>query len=77
MRMQSSIDEIASTLVSVDEACAIIGCSRMTLYRYMDSGKIESVRVAGHRAISLESVRAYRARKISEERTKAAKSRRS
>ena len=36
-----------SDLITVKDAAAIIGCSRVTLWRWMKSGDVDRVEVAG------------------------------
>jgi excisionase family DNA binding protein len=42
---------------SVDDAAKAIGIGRVTLYKYIRSGKVESVRVGGRRLVKIESVK--------------------
>jgi len=42
---------------SVDEAAKAIGIGRVTLYSYIRSGKIESVRLGGRRLVKIDSIK--------------------
>lgn len=42
---------------SVDDAAKAIGIGRVTLYKYIKSGRVESVRVGGRRLVKIESVK--------------------
>lgn len=44
-------------MCSVDEAAKAIGIGRVTLYKYINAGKVESVRVGGRRLVKIESVK--------------------
>jgi excisionase family DNA binding protein len=44
--------------MSVDEAAAVLGVSRGTVYKLMDTGALESKKVGGRRLVSAASVRA-------------------
>jgi excisionase family DNA binding protein len=48
--------------MSVDEAAAILGVSRGTVYKLMDAGTLDSKKVGGRRLVSAASVRALLAR---------------
>ncbi|MDF2810485.1 MAG: excisionase [Microvirga sp.] len=43
--------------ISVRDAAKAIGIGRVTLYKWIDEGKVESIRVGGRRLIKVESVR--------------------
>ena len=42
---------------SVDDAAKAIGIGRVTLYKYINQGLVESVRVGGRRLVKIESVK--------------------
>lgn len=42
---------------SVNDAAKAIGIGRVTLYKWIDEGKLESIRVGGRRLIKVDSVR--------------------
>lgn len=42
---------------SVDEAAAAIGIGRVTLYKYINQGRVESVRIGGRRLVKIDSIR--------------------
>lgn len=42
---------------SVDDAAKAIGIGRVTLYKYINNGTVESVRVGGRRLIKIDSVK--------------------
>lgn len=44
---------------SVDDAAKAIGIGRVTLYKYINQGLVESVRVGGRRLVSIESLRKF------------------
>lgn len=42
---------------SVNDAAKAIGIGRVTLYKLIDQGKIESVRIGGRRLVKIDSIR--------------------
>ncbi|MFI8776516.1 helix-turn-helix domain-containing protein [Brachybacterium paraconglomeratum] len=46
-------------LVSVEDAARAIGGSRSTVYRLIDSGDLERVKIGRRALVTTESVRAY------------------
>ncbi|MFP5431919.1 MAG: helix-turn-helix domain-containing protein [Alphaproteobacteria bacterium] len=42
---------------SVDDAAKAIGIGRVTLYKYINEGRVESIRVGGRRLVKIESVK--------------------
>jgi len=42
---------------SVDDAAKAIGIGRVTLYKYIKTGKVESVRVGGRRLVKIDSIK--------------------
>ncbi|MEV5020732.1 helix-turn-helix domain-containing protein [Sphingobium sp. LMA1-1-1.1] len=42
---------------SVDDAAKAIGIGRVTLYKYIKEGRVESVRIGGRRLVKIESVK--------------------
>jgi excisionase family DNA binding protein len=58
-QLQSSPITIASTatpLLKVKEVCALLSVSRLTLYQWMHSGRLPSVKVGGRRFFHREQV---------------------
>lgn len=46
-------------LLSVDEACAVLGWSRVKFYREMNQGRIETLKDGGHRVVPYGACVAY------------------
>lgn len=48
-------------LVSVNDACAMISCSRPTLYKFIRESRVRAVRSGGRTLIPLDSLKEYAA----------------
>jgi len=48
-------EELTKDFYSVKEAMEILGVNRDTIYRYLGNGKLESIKLGGHK-ISRESL---------------------
>ncbi|MBQ1060044.1 helix-turn-helix domain-containing protein [Micromonospora sp. C41] len=53
-------------LYTVDEVCKLFQCGRSTVYKLMDSGELQSVKIGALRRIPPEAARAYLARQLGE-----------
>jgi excisionase family DNA binding protein len=45
------------TLMTVDEACAVLGCKKSKLYVLLQRGELESVKLGGSRRFRAEDLR--------------------
>jgi excisionase family DNA binding protein len=59
-----SRDERRRLVTNVDDACAMLDCSKDTLYGLLSSGKIESYLDGRSRKIIIASIEAYIARRL-------------
>ncbi|MFY1589124.1 helix-turn-helix domain-containing protein [Micromonospora sp. WMMD734] len=53
-------------LYTVDQVCELFQCGRSTIYKLMDSGELQSVKIGALRRIPPEAARAYLARQLGE-----------
>jgi excisionase family DNA binding protein len=51
----------STDILSISEAAKQLGITRMTLYRWIDKGKIQSLMFGGYRAIPVEEVERLKA----------------
>lgn len=42
---------------SVDDAAKALGIGRVTLYKYINEGRVESIRIGGRRLVKIDSLR--------------------
>ncbi len=55
------MEQTSAILVSVKDACAMVSCSRPTLYKHMREGRITAKRSGGRTLIPVDSLREYAA----------------
>lgn len=53
-------------LYTVDDVCQLFQCGRSTVYKLMDSGELQSVKVGALRRIPPQAADAYLARQMGE-----------
>lgn len=47
-----------TVFVSVNEACRLVGLGRTTMYRLIDEGQVETVKIGSRRLVRVASLRA-------------------
>ena len=47
-----------TVFVSVNEACRLVGLGRSTMYRLMDEGQVETVKIGSRRLVRVASLTA-------------------
>ncbi|MBV1690439.1 helix-turn-helix domain-containing protein [Novosphingobium sp. G106] len=47
-----------TVFVSVNEACRLVGLGRTTMYRLMDEGQVETVKIGSRRLVRVASLKA-------------------
>ncbi len=58
--VKKEINDILNDLISINDACELLKCSRPTLYRLIKAGKIQARKISLKKSmVSLESIRNY------------------